>query len=104
MINNYSNKDFSGRNLSDRTDMDGLVIENTCFANETPKAKIFPENMTGVTFVSCNLDNVFIPSGNLMISCSMRCIGVQPDGSDWLLDPDTLEPISPLNGGDNGSS
>lgn len=97
MSNQYSNKDFTGQYLVDKNDMDNLVIENSCFSNEIPNVHIFPESMVGVTFVDCNLDNVFIPPGNTIVNGSHRFFKVQDDGQDWIVDPDTLEPISLLN-------
>lgn len=98
MTNAYSNRDFTGQILSDRTDMDGLTIENSCFSNETPNTHVFPDSMRGVTLVDCNLDNLFLPNDTQMVRCSHRFFQVQNDGEDWIVDPDTLEPIEPLNG------
>lgn len=94
----YDNKDCTGWDLSDRTDMDGLVIEGLCLSQAFPNSHVLPESLTGVTFSYCNLDNVFMPPGNTVENCSTRCWQAQNDGEDWLLDPDTLEPIAPLNG------
>lgn len=92
-MSQYSNKNFAGQDLSSQTDMDGLTIENSCFSHEKPHARVFPETMTGVTFIDCNLDNVFIPEGNFTVRCTRRFFEVQDDGRDWLLDPVTMEPI-----------
>lgn len=92
----YSNKDFTGHDLSDRTDMSGLLIENSCFSNETPDAHIFPENMTGTTFRYCNLDNIFIPDGNIVEECSTRRFKIQNDGEDWLICSEGT-PLEPIN-------
>lgn len=97
MSNAYSNKDFTGQDLSNRTDMSGLTIENSCFSNEQPNAMVFPDDMTGVTFVDCNLDNIFVPPGNSEVRGSHRYFQVQNDGEDWIVDKDTLEPIEPMN-------
>lgn len=91
----YSDKDFTGQDLSSRADMDGLFIENSCFSNETPRALVLPSTLSGTTFSYCNLDNVFIPTGNTLINCSNRFFR-SIDGVDWLLDPETLEPIESL--------
>ncbi len=77
--------------------MNGLTIENSCFSNEAPHALVFPDDLTGVTFVDCNLDNVFVPEGNTIVGGSHRYFQVKNDGEDWVVDPDTLEPIEPLN-------
>ena len=84
----YSNKDFTGQDLSNRTDMNGLVIENSCFSQETPDREIFPKDLTGCTFIDCNLDNVFIPEGNKLENCSTRRFKAQDDGKDWIIDED----------------
>lgn len=101
MSNPYSDKDFTGQDLSDRLDMNGLIIENSCFSQEIPHRKIFPALMSGITFKGCNLDNCFIPPGNIVSSdCSRKVFKVQNDGEDWLIDPDTLQPLQPINNRD----
>lgn len=86
-MSDYDNRDFTGHDLSDRKDMvDGLTIEGSCFSQETPDSHIFPEDMTGVTFIGCNLDNVFIPDGNTIKDCSQRRFVVQNDLRDWYID------------------
>lgn len=95
MSSPYDNKNYTGWNLSDRTDMGGLTIEGLCLSNETPNAMVLPPNLTGTTFVDCNLDNVFIPPGNTLVRCRVARFRVQEDGLDWLLDED-LNPVRPL--------
>jgi len=92
---NYSHKDFTGRELLDK-DLSGITIFGSCFLQEIPDSKIFPDNMTGVTFINCNLDNVFIPAGNETIGCSQRKFKVQNDMIDWILDTD-LKPKEPIS-------
>lgn len=88
MPTQYDNKDCTGWDLSDRTDMDGLTIEGLCLSNETPNAQVLPPNLTGTTFLWCNLDNVYVPPGNTIgVGCSNRLFQVQADGQDWLLAP-----------------
>jgi uncharacterized protein YjbI with pentapeptide repeats len=82
----YSRKDFTGRNLTERTDMSGLEIRGSCFSQEIPDTHVFPEDMTGVTFVNCNLDNCFIPEGNTVIDCRTTRYKVQNDGHEWEID------------------
>lgn len=82
----YSNKNFTGNSLIEADDMDGQTIIGSCFSHEVPDTHIFPENMTGVTFINCNLDNCFIPTGNTVIGGSQRRFKAQDDGIDWLLD------------------
>lgn len=92
----YSNKDFTGHDLSGNTDMSGITIYNSCFSHETPNAQILPSNLIGTTFVSCNLDNVFIPSGNALTNSSNRLFKAQNDGNDWQINAQ-LQPTQPLN-------
>lgn len=93
----YDDKDCTGWDLSDRTDMDGITIHGLCLSNEAPNAQVLPPTLTGVTFIACNLDNVHIPDGNIVDpSCSTRRFKVQNDGEDWLIDGDG-NPTSPVN-------
>ena len=92
---NYSDKDMTGFDLTDRTDMSGIVIHGLCLSHEKP-ADCLPSNLTGTTFIACNLDNVRIPVGNTLMGCSHRMFEVQSDGKDWLID-DEGKPISLLN-------
>lgn len=96
MSEKYSKKDFTGHDLSAETDMFGIEIIGSCFSQESPNRHIFPDEMSGVNFIDCNLDNCFIPEGNTIIRGSHRFFKVQEDGQDWLVDPITLEPIEPL--------
>lgn len=81
-----SNKDMTGWNLSQRTDMDNKVIYNICLSNETPDAEVLPANLTGATFIASNLDNVLVPEGNTIIDCLTRRFQVQNDNEDWFLE------------------
>lgn len=86
----------------------GIEIVGTCFYRQSPidntgdpYKHIFPETMTGVTFRRCNLDNIYIPPGNIMIdigweACGHRRIRAQNDLEDWIVDA-TGEPIEPLD-------
>src|SRR3990167_1381756 len=87
----YSFKDFTGRS---NLEVSGIIY-GSCFSQEIPDNHIFPDNMTGVTFIKCNLDNVFIPNGNTVIDCSQRRYQVQNDLNDWILNSDNTpkEPI-----------
>jgi len=89
----YSFRDFTGQSLADADDLTpGTIIRGSCFYQEgRPDAHIFPEKMTGVTFERCNLDNVFIPPGNILaeqagIPCTNKQILVQNDLRDWQID------------------
>jgi hypothetical protein len=99
----YSFEDFTNKKLSDVTDINNSVIIGSCFYQETdiqqedPCVEVFPSNMTGVTFIECNLDNVYIPPGNIVDpSCSCKRIKRQNDGELWILDG-ALKPIKPLH-------
>lgn len=94
-MNDYSHKDFTGCNLVDATDMGGLTITGSCFAQEKPDTAVFPNGMAGVTFVGCNLDNCIIPPGNSVNGGSRNRIMVQDDGYDWIVD-ETNTPIQKL--------
>lgn len=92
----YSLKDFTNQNLLDRKDLKNKTIYGSCFSQEIPETKIFPSGMKGVTFINCNLDNVFIPSGNTVIGGSQRQFKAMDDGQDYLVN-EQGEAISPLN-------
>lgn len=92
----YSGKNFHDQDLSDRVDLKGITIFGSNFYSETPDIKIFPDGMKDVKFVNCNLDNVVIPSGNIIQNCSTRRFKVQNDGNDWEVDLNN-SPIKPLN-------
>lgn len=49
-------------------------------------AKVFPDVMTGVRFYNCNLDNVLVPPGNIVIGGTNRRIALQNDLRDWEVD------------------
>lgn len=97
MSDKYSNKDFTGHDLSSNKDMNNIIIENSCFSQETPNSNIFPSDMKGTTFVDCNLDNCFIPNGNQVIRGSNKSFKCQNDGEDWVVDSNSLKPIEPIN-------
>lgn len=83
----FSFKDFTGQSHQNLDKISGVVY-GSCFSNETPDVHIFPDNMTGVTFIKCNLMNVFIPAGNTVIDCNQTRFKVQTDLNDWILNPD----------------
>ena len=91
----YSRKDFTGRTLKEEN-MTNVVIYGSCFSQEILDRHVFPDNMIGVTFIKCNLDNCYIPPGNITIDCWRRRFKVQNDLNDWLVD-DSDNPIKPLN-------
>ena len=88
--NSYDCSDeFSFRDLTGRSNIilpNDIIIYASCFSQEVPGSKIFPNDMSGVRFIKCNLDNVFIPVGNAAIDCTQRKFKVQNDLRDWELD------------------
>lgn len=90
----YSFKDFTGQNLSEYN-IKPQEIRGSCFSQEEPDSHIFPEGMTGVTFLHCNLMNVFIPDGNTVINCQTQRFKCQNDGHDWEIDD--IGPTNILN-------
>lgn len=75
--------------------LNNLTITGSNFYREgTPKTRIFPAGMVGVTFVNCNLDNILIPTGNFLQNSSNRQIKSQNDLKDWVLDRNN-SPIEP---------
>lgn len=81
----YSFKDFTGHNLSNKENISG-VIYASCFSQETPDSEIFPLKLEGVTFIKCNLSNVKIPDGNTIIDCNTTRFCCQNDLRDWEVD------------------
>jgi len=92
----YSFKDFTGRNLKKEDIPNNVVIYGSCFSQEIVDRNIFRDDMTGVTFIKCNLDNCFIPVGNVVVDCWQRKFSCQNDGNDWILDKDS-KPLKPVN-------
>jgi len=90
----WSFKDFTG--LKIKENLDGKVIHGSCFSQEIPDTHIFPEDMKGVKFSWCNLDNVFIPEGNEVIGREPKRWQVQNDHQTWIVDKDN-KPIEPLD-------
>ena len=82
----YSRRDFTGRSLVGRKDMDGIAVYGSCFSHETPESEVFPPEVKGLVLVRCNLDNVALPAGATAIDCTRRRFRVQNDLNDWLID------------------
>ncbi len=80
----FSGKDYTVVNFIDIPD--NITVYASCFSKEIPDTKIFPDTMTGVTFMNCNLDNIFIPNGNTVTGGSKRRFKVQNDLRDWEID------------------
>lgn len=100
----YSYKNFTNTVMTDAdvNELNNTIIVGSCFYQENlPDRHIFPDNMTGVVFKRCNLDNVYIPSGNFVETegankSTHKKIKVQNDLDDWILDG-TLKPKEPMN-------
>ena len=114
----YSFGDFMGQSLRDVPvkELNDTEIVGSCYYQEdSPDALVFPDGMKGVTFRRCNLDNVYIPPGNTVITegedycCTKRIMGQPPtpkakpdkdDPSDvcvdWIVDEEN-RPVEPLD-------
>lgn len=95
----YSYRDFTGQSLRDVSpeELNNTVIVGSSFYQENePYKKIFPDNINGVIFRRSNLDNVYVPPGNIIEGGSHRQIKTQNDWDDWLVGKD-LNPIEPLD-------
>jgi len=84
MDEEFSQKDFIG--MRTVSIPDNVNVYGSCFSKEVPDTVVFPDNMAGVTFYNCNLDNVVIPSGNTVVGGSNKRFKVQNDLNDWLID------------------
>ncbi len=86
----------------DVKEFNNTTIIGSCFYQEWTEGDvaivkdIFPNGMTGVVFQKCNLDNVLVPVGNVIMGGTNEKIKVQNDLSDWILDKD-LKPIEPMD-------
>ena len=92
----YSHKLFKIKDLINDRDINNQVIYSSCFCCDKPESQMFPEDMKGVKFYNCNLDNCIIPDGNEVISGSVRRFKVQNDNEDWIIDRNDklIEPIN----------
>lgn len=100
----YSFKDFTGASLRDVPveELNSSIIMGSCFYQENkPDTKVFSDDMRGVVFKRCNLNNVYIPPGNTVVlegpdKCSNERIKEQNDWEMWVVD-ENMNPIEPLN-------
>ena len=95
----FSFKDFTNKKLLSFYEKEdfppGLIIYRSQFYHEKPDQVTFPYGMYGVTFIDCNLNNVFLPTGNTYINCSnLRFQAVL--GKDMIVD-ETGKVLGPLN-------
>ncbi len=103
MNKKYSFKDFTGQSFAHlpAEEFNNSEIIGSCFSQEHKVRNIFPADMTGVHFRRCNLDNCFIPPGNVLKKdgwekCSNRRFRVQNDGHDWIVD-ESGNPVEPCD-------
>ena len=67
--------------------MEGIIIYGSCFSHEIPDTKIFPQGIKNITFINCNLDNVFIVKPDwITVNCTQKRFKVQADARDWEID------------------
>ena len=93
MDDRYMGQDYAGRGIADIED--GANVYMSCFCHEEPDTAIFREDMTGVTFYNCNLDNVVIPKGNTVIGGTQNRFKRQNDAENWIVDEnnEVVEPF-----------
>lgn len=83
-------------------DFNNTTIRGSCFYQEWVEGDkdvvkdIFPDGMTGVVFVDCNLDNILVPVGNTVVRGTNKKLKVQNDFECWILDG-KLDPVEPMN-------
>jgi hypothetical protein len=94
----FSHKSFLQQTLTDTDpkDWNDTDVVGSCFYNEKPRTKVFPDGIKNVKFIGCNLDNIVIPETCAMEKCTNKLIQVQSDLNDWILDED-LKPVEPLD-------
>ena len=72
-----------------------LIYASSFYQENLPNSHVFREDMKGVKFYNCNLDNCFVPDGNEVVGGTQRKIMVQNDLNDWEVD-ENLQPIKPV--------
>ena len=92
MNSEFSQKDFTHQTVELPNNIN---VYASCFSQEKVDTHVFPDDMTGVTFYNCNLDNCFIPLGNTVIGGKNRRFTVQNDGEDWVIDSQN-KPVEPV--------
>ena len=95
----FSFKSFVNQTLKDSfTPQDfapGMIIYRSSFYHEKPNSETFHNGMYGVTFIHCNLDNVYVPPGNILEHCSQN-VFKSIDGIDQFLSPDLKKVLGPV--------
>jgi len=103
--------DWDYQDLS-QTDLTGLppeefigrTIIGSCLGRLKPRTVVFPEGTRDVRFEGCNLDNVLLPPGSVLVdkreavsglACCNRQFAQQRDGEFWLVD-DKGAPTKPV--------
>ena len=103
MINEkYSYKDFTDKTFLDVPvkEFNNTVIVGSCFSQQNePNKKVFPRSLKDVVFRKCNLDNVYIPSGNKIEDGCYRRLITQNDLETWIVDKSN-KPIKPVHNKD----
>lgn len=93
MNDEWSHKSFTSHSSVDLPN--DINVYMTSFSQEIVDSHVFSDDLTGVTFYNCNLDNVFIPPGNIMVGGSNRSFEIQNDLEDWVMEKGM--PIEPVN-------
>lgn len=92
----YSYKSFKASDLTTEAavDFNNSEIIGASFYQRTPYSDVFPSNITGVTFIKCNLDNCNIPAGATVSGGTNKHILKQNDCEYWVVDTN-LDPVEP---------
>ena len=89
----FMNMDFS--NLKSDEFNNTCIIGSNFYQHEEPYKDIFPD-FVNVEFVKCNLDNVLMKDGIIiLLKTSNKQIKIQKDWEYWLVD-EGKKPIEPL--------
>jgi hypothetical protein len=86
----YSQKDYTGKTFTNRpaSDFNNKTITGSCFyqpnsTDQVIEVNVFPANVTGVTLIACNVDNVKLPAGVTLVgtlNCHRKIVLI--DGED----------------------
>lgn len=94
----YSYKSFKRQDLRliDPSELNNSEIIGTSFYQSRPYTDVFPNNIVGVTFTRCNLDNCNIPVGSTVNGGTNKHFLTQNDACEWIVDRN-LKPTAPLH-------